>query len=229
MRERPWLEPRSCPTRNCSRSVTSCPERASARAAAEPMTPAPTTATRTPPLSRSAKRDRDLHVQLLTGVVEIDPPRRAVDVSALLLGPAIDRLVSAEDLGEVALAAADLREGHFPRRESLVTARLGHADLDRAVLLVIDGTVIEHERPAVHRVAQLVEAVANEGLELGHADAFGTADVGLLLDSLGEDVVHGLLLQDTFDVAEKPPPFGELVGDLTFVFVQPFDRRVAEE
>src|SRR5207302_1012688 len=45
IRERPWLEPRSCPIRNCSSTPTSAPSRPSAYAAAAPMTPAPTTTT----------------------------------------------------------------------------------------------------------------------------------------------------------------------------------------
>src|SRR5215468_7390471 len=45
MRERPWLDPRSWPTRNCSYSTTSWPSIASALAAEQPMIPAPTTAT----------------------------------------------------------------------------------------------------------------------------------------------------------------------------------------
>src|SRR5579884_3424180 len=46
MRERPWLEPRAWSSSNCSYSVTSAPRAASAQAAAQPITPAPTTATR---------------------------------------------------------------------------------------------------------------------------------------------------------------------------------------
>ena len=45
MREPPWLEPWSLPTSNCSQSTTSRPARASARAVARPITPAPTITT----------------------------------------------------------------------------------------------------------------------------------------------------------------------------------------
>src|SRR3954454_12932557 len=46
MRERPWLEPRSWSSWYCSYTVTSAPRAVSAQAAAQPITPAPTTATR---------------------------------------------------------------------------------------------------------------------------------------------------------------------------------------
>ena len=45
MRVRPWLDPRAWPSPNCSNRITSAPRSASAHAAAEPTTPAPTTAT----------------------------------------------------------------------------------------------------------------------------------------------------------------------------------------
>ncbi len=46
MRVRPWLEPRAWSRSNCSSTVTSAPRSVSAHAAAQPITPAPTTATR---------------------------------------------------------------------------------------------------------------------------------------------------------------------------------------
>ena len=45
MRVRPWLEPRAWSSSNCSSTVTSAPRSVSAHAAAQPITPAPTTAT----------------------------------------------------------------------------------------------------------------------------------------------------------------------------------------
>src|SRR4051794_7746052 len=59
MRVRPWLEPRVWSSSNCSYSDTSAPRSRSAQAVAQPMIPAPTTATRVTavPYAR-ASRDR---------------------------------------------------------------------------------------------------------------------------------------------------------------------------
>src|SRR5579871_3778038 len=56
MRERPWLEPRVWSSANCSYTVTSA-RSASAHAVAQPITPAPTTATRV--TAESLPDDRD--------------------------------------------------------------------------------------------------------------------------------------------------------------------------
>src|SRR5438093_3742499 len=216
--------------RNCSNTVTSCPERASARAAAEPMIPAPTTATCTAPLSRSLERDCDLQVQLFpSGPAEVDLARRPARVPALLLRPAVDGLVGTQNLGEVALAAADLGKGDLTGGQHLVARPLGYADLDGTVLLRVDGTVVEDEGRADIGVPELLEARANVRLQLRNADTLRSADVRLLDDLLGENVVHGLLLEKTFQVAENPSTLGELFGRAPVELLQELDARSSEE
>src|SRR5258705_12993649 len=118
------------------------------------MIPAPTTATSAIALSsRSTQGDGDLHVQPLAYAVEVDLAGGSVDLPAVLLGPSEDSFVGAENLGEVALAAADLRESNLARRESLVSDGLRDADLDRTVLLGVDGAVIQHEGSAAFSIA----------------------------------------------------------------------------
>src|SRR5438132_2637767 len=123
--------------RNCSKSVTSCPPRASSRAAAQPMTPAPTTATRIAPFSWSAQRNGDLHAQFLRAA-EMNLTCRPVGLAVMLLHPAVDGLICAEDLWEIALAAADLGESDLSRRKLAVAVGPRHADLDRTVVLGVD-------------------------------------------------------------------------------------------
>src|SRR5580765_6072671 len=178
------------------------------------MIPAPTTMTSacTGLSSPSAERQCYLHVQLLAEAVEIDLAWRATRLPAVLLCPAIDSFVGAEDLREGALLAGDLGEGDFAGRQALVAVALRNADLDRPVFLVVHGPVIEHERVAALSLSQLLERRDDERLELGNEDSLRATDVRLLRDLPGENVVHGLLLQDAFDVAENPAPFGELVG-----------------
>src|SRR3977135_1528747 len=117
------------------------------------MIPAPTTTTSacTRLSSRSAQRQCDLHVQLLAWAIEIDLSRRPVRLAAVLLRPAIDGLVGAEDLRERALAPADLGECDLPGLQPLRAATLGNADLHRTVLFVVHRPVVEHERVAAFR------------------------------------------------------------------------------
>src|SRR6185295_4948072 len=195
------------------------------------MIPAPTTMTSacTGLSSPSAERQRDLHVQLLVEAVEIDLAWWAARLTAVLLGPAIDSLVGAEDLREGALLSSDLGERNFARRQALVAVALRNADLYRPVFLGVHGPVIEHERMAAPGLSQLLERRDDERLEIGNEDSLRATDVRLLRDLPGENVVHGLLLQDAFHVAEDPAPLGELVGHPPLVLLEQVNARLAEE
>src|SRR5206468_4178580 len=96
-------------------------------------------------------------VQLLAEAVEIDLAWRATRLSPVLLGPAIDSFVGAEDLREGALLPGDLGEGDFAGGQALVALALRNADLHRPVFLGIHRTVIEHERVAALGLPQLLE------------------------------------------------------------------------
>src|SRR4051794_21689963 len=106
--------------------------------------PAPTIAIST--TRNLCERHGDLEAQLLAGAAEVDLARRAVRRPALLPHPAVHGFVGAEDLGEVALGAADLRERDLAARKALVAVAPGHAHLDRPVLVLVHGAVVEHER-----------------------------------------------------------------------------------
>src|SRR4029077_3398294 len=219
------------PTWNCSTSRSSRPSRASAWAVADPMIPAPTTMTSacTGLSLPSAERQCDLHVQRVVEAVEIDLAWRPTRLAAVLLRPAIHGLVGTEDLRGGALLGGDRGEGAFAGRQALVAVALRNADLDGPVFLVVHGPVIEHERVAALGLSQLLERRDDERLQLGNEDSLRATDVRLLRDLPGENVVHGLLLQDAFDVAENPAPFGELVGHTPLVRLEELDARLAEE
>src|SRR5262249_10026806 len=176
------------------------------------------------------QRHRNLHLLDAARTGEVDLPRRAGCFAAVLLDPTVDGVVRAEDLRDPALLAADLGEGDLAGRQALVALGLRHTDLDGTVLLVVDRPVVEDEARVLRAVlAQLAERVDDELLELGHEQVLRPADIRLLVNPLREDVVHGLLLQDPLDVAEHPPPFGELVRDCTLVPLEAVGRGIAEE
>src|SRR5262249_11959751 len=152
---------------------------------------------------------------------EVNLPRRAARLAGVLRDPAIDGVVCTEDLRKLALLAADLRERDLTGRQTPVAVGPRHADLDRAVLLVVHGAVIQDEpRLARAFTAELAERLDDEALEVGNEHVLLPADVGLLSNTPREDVVHGLLLQDPLDVAEHPAPLGELVRHLSFVGIE---------
>src|SRR5947207_11112805 len=102
MRERPWLEPRTWSRSNCSSTVTSAPRSVSAHAAAQPITPAPTTATRVTRVSLP-ERPRYFHARLVADIAEVELARRPCQRAPVRLGPARDGVVGAEDLRKMAL------------------------------------------------------------------------------------------------------------------------------
>src|SRR5580765_821553 len=128
------------------------------------MIPAPMTMTSacTGLSSPSAKRQCDLHVQLLADAVEIDLAWWATRLSAVLFGPAIDGLVGAEDLGKGALLPPDLGEDDFTGGQALAAVALRNADLYRPVFLGVHGPVIEHEWVAALGLPQLFERQGDE-------------------------------------------------------------------
>src|SRR5512141_2575152 len=128
MRVRPWLEPRSWSRSNCSMSVTSAPRTASAQAAAQPITPAPTTATRVTGVSLP-ERPGDLHPQRFVVPAQVDLARRALEGAAVLARPAGDRVIGAENVRELALRALGRRDRELAGRQLVIAVRVRHADL----------------------------------------------------------------------------------------------------
>src|SRR5918911_3356716 len=121
---------------------------------------------------KSAERQGDLHPQLVVAAAEVDLARRPRRLAPVLLRPRVHGLIRAEDLGERTLVAADLGEGDLTAGKPVLAVPLRHADLDGSVLLVVDGTVVEHERRAAFTTfAQVLERLADERLELRDADA----------------------------------------------------------
>src|ERR687898_704030 len=81
-------------------------------------------------------------------LVVVDLARRAVELPPLLLGPVPDRVVGLEDLGELPVALRHAGDGDLPGGQYAVALGGRHAHLDGAVLLLVHGAVVEHERRA---------------------------------------------------------------------------------
>src|SRR5215218_1924500 len=176
----------------------------------------------------SAQRPGDLPL-----LVVVDVARRPVELATVLLRPAPDRVVRLEDLGELLMRRRHLREGDLSRRQDVVAALGGHTHLDRPVVLLVDGPVVEDERcpRALDLTRQLVDRADDEALEAVDARSSRPADVGLLGHVLGADLEHALPLrsQAPAQVREDPPPATKLVRERRLERVEPRGRRMGDE
>src|SRR5256885_1186132 len=140
MRVRPWLEPRSWSSPNCSCTVTSAPRSRSAHAVAQPITPAPTTA---PRLTRVSLPERpgDLPANRLPGLAQVDLTRRASEFASVLVRPSRDRIVGAEDRRERGVFVVDSDERDLAGAQFVLSTRPRDADLHRPVVRLVDPPV----------------------------------------------------------------------------------------